>query len=93
MYEVFSNGSSVWNNKFIEPIRDTLYRTPSEKICEIEKYSLFHYKRPLSPKSTSIHNRASNKEGDVSINQATTEVSVVRRVRRIGVHRLYMTKV
>ena len=26
----------MWNNKFIEPIRDTLYRTPSEKICEID---------------------------------------------------------
>ncbi|HEX5976114.1 MAG TPA: hypothetical protein VFY68_02490, partial [Nitrososphaeraceae archaeon] len=56
MYGVFSNGSSIWNNRFIEPIRDTLYRTPSEKICEIEKYSLFHYKRPPSPTTTSIDN-------------------------------------
>ena len=46
VYSYFSNGSSLWNNKFIEPIRDTLYRTPSEKICEIEKYSLFHYNTP-----------------------------------------------
>ena len=46
MYREFSNVLSLWNNKFIEPIRDTLYRTPSEKICEIEKYSLFHYIRP-----------------------------------------------
>jgi polyhydroxyalkanoate synthase subunit PhaC len=46
MYKHLSNRSSAWNNDFIEPIRDTLYRTPSEKICEIEKYSLFHYNRP-----------------------------------------------
>lgn len=37
---------SAWNNDFIEPIRDTLLRTPSEKACEIDKYSLFHYNRP-----------------------------------------------
>lgn len=43
MYKHLSNKSSTWNNGFIEPIRDTLFRTPSEKICEIVKYSLFHY--------------------------------------------------
>jgi class III poly(R)-hydroxyalkanoic acid synthase PhaC subunit len=46
MYNQLSNKTSVWNNDFIEPIRDALFRTPSEKICEIEKYSLFHYNRP-----------------------------------------------
>ena len=46
MYQRLSNRLSVWNNDFIEPIRDTIGRTPSEKICEIEKYSLFHYKEP-----------------------------------------------
>jgi polyhydroxyalkanoate synthase subunit PhaC len=46
MYKHLSNKSSTWNNDFIEPFRDTLFRTPSEKICEIEKYSLFHYNRP-----------------------------------------------
>jgi polyhydroxyalkanoate synthase len=46
MYTQLSNKSSTWNNDFIEPIRDTFFRTPSEKICEIEKYSLFHYNRP-----------------------------------------------
>ena len=77
MYGVFSNGSSIWNNKFIEPIRDTLYRTPSEKICEIEKYSLFHYKIPLSPTTTSVDNRAANEEGSVSINQKTANTPVL----------------
>jgi class III poly(R)-hydroxyalkanoic acid synthase PhaC subunit len=46
MYKYVSNKISLWNNDFIEPIRDNLFRTPSEKICEIEKYSLFHYNRP-----------------------------------------------
>lgn len=45
IYQHLSNGFSVWNNDFIEPIRDTLYRTPSQKICELEKYSLFRYDR------------------------------------------------
>jgi polyhydroxyalkanoate synthase subunit PhaC len=74
IYRDFSNGSSIWNNKFIEPIRDTLYRTPSEKICEIEKYSLFHYKRPSTTTSTSAA-----KKGGISINQkaATTPVLII----------------
>ena len=41
MYRDYSNGSSIWNNKFIEPIRDTLYRTPSEKICELKNIHCF----------------------------------------------------
>ena len=43
IYQYISNNSSVWNNDFVEPVRDMLYRTPSQKICELEKYSLFHY--------------------------------------------------
>ena len=74
MYRDFSNGSSIWNNKFIEPIRDTLYRTPSEKICEIEKYSLFHYKR-LSPITTSTISAV--KGGGISINQEAAPTPVL----------------
>ena len=79
IYGVFSNGSSIWNNKFIEPIRNTLYRTPSEKICEIEKYSLFHYKRLPSPTITSIDNRVVEEKGGVSINQKdlTTPILII----------------
>ena len=40
-----------WNNNFIEPIRDTFWRTPSHKIAELEKYSLFRYES-ASPTST-----------------------------------------
>ena len=46
IYQYLSNKYSAWNNDFVEPIRDTLYRTPSQKICELEKYSLFHYDKP-----------------------------------------------
>ena len=52
VYQRISNGSSIWNNDFIEPIRDTLFRTPSHKICELEKYSLFRY-HGLTPSSIS----------------------------------------
>jgi polyhydroxyalkanoate synthase subunit PhaC len=52
LYKHFSTRSSVWNNDFIQPIRDTIGRTPSEKICEIEKYSLFHYKRHYDENTT-----------------------------------------
>ena len=47
VYQLLSNKLSAWNNDFVEPIRDTLYRTPSQKICELEKYSLIRYDRPL----------------------------------------------
>ena len=45
IYQNFSNLFSIWNNTLMEPIRDTYWRTPSHKICEIEKYSLFRYDR------------------------------------------------
>jgi polyhydroxyalkanoate synthase subunit PhaC len=43
MYQSASNKSAVWNNEFVESFRDTLYRTSSKKVYELEKYSLFHY--------------------------------------------------
>ena len=67
MYKHLSNKISLWNNDFIEPIRDTLFRTPSEKICEIEKYSLFHYIRP--------HNAAA--ENGNNLNQNNTPVLII----------------
>ena len=67
MYKHLSNKISLWNNDFIEPIRDNLFRTPSEKICEIEKYSLFHYIRP--------HNAAA--ENGNNLNQNNTPVLVI----------------
>jgi polyhydroxyalkanoate synthase subunit PhaC len=48
IYQLLSNRIAEWNNAFVEPIRDTLYRTPSQKICKLEKYSLFRYNRPPS---------------------------------------------
>ena len=43
IYQYISNFTSLWNNEFIEPIRDTILRTPSHKIYSENKYSLFHY--------------------------------------------------
>jgi polyhydroxyalkanoate synthase subunit PhaC len=71
MYKHLSNKSSAWNNDFIEPLRDTLFRTPSEKICEIEKYSLFHYIRP--PTSTVT----ATEKGDSPVSQKNTPVLVI----------------
>ena len=50
VYQSSSIWWANWNNNFIEPIRDTFWRTPSHKIAELEKYSLFHYAsaRPTS---------------------------------------------
>lgn len=74
LYQLLSDRSSVWNNVFMEPIRDTLFRTPSEKICEIEKYSLFHYVDANSIRFTS----APAKKGDRSVtNQKNTPILVV----------------
>jgi polyhydroxyalkanoate synthase subunit PhaC len=53
-YQNFSIWWANWNNNFIEPVRDTFWRTPSHKIAELEKYSLFHYAtaRPTSTTTT-----------------------------------------
>src|ERR671910_1043807 len=71
MYKHLSNKSSAWNNDFIEPIRDMLFRTPSEKICEIEKYSLFHYNRLSSTTSTITE------KGNTFVSQNNTPVLVI----------------
>lgn len=46
MYQQMSNVNAFWNNTYIEPIRDVIYRTPSHKIYSENKYSLFHYHLP-----------------------------------------------
>src|ERR687898_271463 len=69
MYKHLSNKSLAWNNYFIEPIRDTLFRTPSEKICEIEKYSLFHY--------NSLSTDADTEKGNSFVSQNNTPVLVI----------------
>jgi class III poly(R)-hydroxyalkanoic acid synthase PhaC subunit len=43
-YQSLSNITSIWNNLFIEPIRDALWRTPSHEIYSEGKFSLYHYK-------------------------------------------------
>jgi class III poly(R)-hydroxyalkanoic acid synthase PhaC subunit len=73
-YQVLSNRSSVWNNDFIEPIRDTLFRTPSEKLCEIENYSLFHYNNGKSTRTTSAF---PEKESESMVNQKNIPILVV----------------
>ena len=42
-YQHLSNLWSVWDNDFLEQLRDTLWRTPSYKVTNLEKYSLFRY--------------------------------------------------
>jgi class III poly(R)-hydroxyalkanoic acid synthase PhaC subunit len=73
MYQYTSNRMAGWNNDFIEPIRDTLYRTQSQKICELEKHSLFHYNRPLTNST-----KNTEKEGNTSSTaQAPVPVLVI----------------
>ncbi|MDQ6862607.1 MAG: alpha/beta fold hydrolase [Thermoproteota archaeon] len=43
IYQRLSNLWSVWDNDFVEPLRDTLWRTPSYEVTNLEKYSLFRY--------------------------------------------------
>jgi class III poly(R)-hydroxyalkanoic acid synthase PhaC subunit len=43
IYQHLSNPWSEWDNDFVEPLRDTLWRTPSYKVTNLEKYSLFRY--------------------------------------------------
>lgn len=46
LFQQVSNATAFWNNEFVEPIRDIMYRTPSHKIHSENKYSLFHYYLP-----------------------------------------------
>ncbi len=45
LYQHFANSWATWNNNFMEPLRDTFWRTSSHKIDHFEKYSLSHYDR------------------------------------------------
>ncbi|MGN6349758.1 MAG: alpha/beta fold hydrolase [Candidatus Nitrosocosmicus sp.] len=54
VYQNFSNMLAAWNNNYIEPIRDNFWRTPSNKIANLEKFSLFHYDRTIYNNSDSI---------------------------------------
>ncbi|MGG6461012.1 MAG: alpha/beta fold hydrolase [Candidatus Eiseniibacteriota bacterium] len=42
-YQNISNITSLWNNYFVEPIRDTFWRTPSHKIFSEGKFALLRY--------------------------------------------------
>jgi polyhydroxyalkanoate synthase subunit PhaC len=46
-YQYMSNITSLWNNYLIEPIRDTLWRTPSHNIFSEGKFGLLHYNQNL----------------------------------------------
>lgn len=54
VYETLSNVISAWNNTVVEPLRDIYWRTPSHKVCTLEKYSLFRYLQQSTDKSTSL---------------------------------------
>jgi polyhydroxyalkanoate synthase subunit PhaC len=49
-YQHISNVNAYWNNVFVEPIRDVMFRTPSHKIHSENKYALFHYYLPQKNK-------------------------------------------
>ena len=42
-YQNISNLTSMWNNSYIEPIRDTMWRTPCHKVYSDGKVALYHY--------------------------------------------------
>ena len=76
MYQNLSNELALWNNYFIESIRDTLYRTPSKKIYELEKYSLFHYDdNEITTTSSTID--TDRKEKKNMANQSEKKISVL----------------
>src|SRR5919197_1415810 len=75
IYQYVSNRMAEWNNDFIEPIRDTLYRTPSHKICELEKYTLFRYNRPNSCTST-------EKDNGIAVTQASPVLIIYAFINR-----------
>ena len=53
LYQNISNMTSVWNNLFMEPLRDTILRTPSHQIHSEGKFSLYHYNQITDTKENS----------------------------------------
>ena len=49
-YQNVSSLNSLWNNYFIEPLRDTMWRTPSHQLHSEGKFSLYHYPQINNPK-------------------------------------------
>lgn len=43
MYQNISSAAAIWNNTFLEPSRDRVWRTPSHEIHSEDKFALFHY--------------------------------------------------
>ena len=62
IYQHLSNLWSVWDNDFVEPLRDTLWRTPSYKITNLEKYSLFRYYYDKTRKAIKIKIKIKNND-------------------------------
>lgn len=44
-YQYIAHIVSLWNNYYLEPLRDTLWRTPSHNIFSEENFALYHYNR------------------------------------------------
>lgn len=55
VYQHMLNLSAFWNNTYIEPIRNVMYRTPSHKIYSENNYSLFHYHLPQENNESRIN--------------------------------------
>ena len=68
IYQHRSNLWSVWDNDLVEPLRDTLWRTPSHKVSNLEKYSLFRYYNKT---------REGNKDNDSDRIYPTTPLLIV----------------
>jgi poly[(R)-3-hydroxyalkanoate] polymerase subunit PhaC len=88
-YQEFSVWWANWNNNFIEPARDTFWRTPSYKLAELEKYSLFRYKSNTTTTTGKTRNQAPLLIVYAFINRhyildLIPEVSVVRNLLRQG---------
>ena len=52
-YQNMSNLSSLWNKYFIEPLRDTICRTPSHQLHSEGKFSLYHYHQIIDSETKS----------------------------------------
>jgi class III poly(R)-hydroxyalkanoic acid synthase PhaC subunit len=47
LYQTLSSLSSLWNNTYVEPVRDSIGRTPFSKTHSDGNFSLFHYDRQV----------------------------------------------
>lgn len=88
-YQQISNFNSFWNNAFIEPLRDKVWRTPSHRIYSENKYALYHYDKPKQTEQTE-KNSSSNDEHTIETIEKSDKIKTPLLIIYAFINRHYI---